>query len=305
MHDTAAADLSFPTLRGLQQDPDDTIAAIRRYVRGEAHDDARAPASAMHTVITPAECEARLAEADRLFAPWLRAEGRTAAEVGGVSAARIAVALNHMHHESRRLTMSDDTLLDNTVELIRDVIERRVPGDLIETGAWRGGMTILMRAALEAYGRADDANRCVWVADSFAGLPDADPAIDLRDAIWNHMMRAVDSLASDLDSVRASFAKVGLLDARVRFLPGWFADTLPGAPIEWLALMRLDGDWYESTRDALDALYPRLSAGGYVIVDDYGLPTGCARAVDEYRKAHGIHAPLVRVNVQAVYWQKA
>jgi hypothetical protein len=213
----------------------------------------------------------------------------------------MADALNHMHHESRRLTMCDDVLLDNVVALARGVIDQQVPGDFIETGVWRGGVTILMRAALTAFG---DRGRNVWVADSFAGLPAPDPASDLREAIWHHLMGAVSLLRSDLATVRESFARAGLLDRRVRFLPGWFADTLPDAPIERLALMRLDGDWYESTRVALDALYPRLSPGGFVIVDDYGLPTGCARAVDEYRALHRIDAPLVRVNGQAVYWCK-
>jgi hypothetical protein len=278
------------------------LALIRKYIRGEPDDGAFTGAHTPNvTPVTAAECAARLADADRVFAGWLAPLGRSAAQVAGIEPARIAVALNHMHHESRRLTMCDDALLDNVVTLAREVIERRVPGDFIEAGAWRGGVTILMRAALTVFG---DLHRTVWVADSFAGLPAPDPASDLRDAIWHHVMRAVGLLQSDLDGVRSAFARAGLLDRRVRFLPGWFADTLPAAPIERLALMRLDGDWYDSTRDALEALYPRLSPGGFVIVDDYGLPTGCARAVDEYREQHGIDAPLEWANQQAVYWRK-
>lgn len=280
------------------------LAMIRRYIGGGAVEpDGLAPSDNTRETppITAADCSARLAAADRMFADWLAPLQRTAAEVAGVEPARMADALNHMHHESRRLTMCDDVLLDNVVALARGVIDQQVPGDFIETGVWRGGVTILMRAALTAFG---DRGRNVWVADSFAGLPAPDPASDLREAIWHHLMGAVSLLRSDLATVRESFARAGLLDRRVRFLPGWFADTLPDAPIERLALMRLDGDWYESTRVALDALYPRLSPGGFVIVDDYGLPTGCARAVDEYRALHRIDAPLVRVNGQAVYWCK-
>jgi hypothetical protein len=278
------------------------LAMIRRYIGGAAdiHDLARS-AVARTGPITADDCAERLADADRVFAEWLAPLHRTAAEVTGIGPARMAHALNHMHHESRRLTMCDDVLLENVVELARLVIDERVPGDFIETGVWRGGVTILMRAALTAFGGV---GRSVWVADSFAGLPTPDPATDLRDAIWHHLMRAVGLLRSDQATVREAFARAGLLDRRVRFLPGWFADTLPDAPIERLALMRLDGDWYDSTRDALDALYPRLSPGGFVIVDDYGLPTGCARAVDEYRAVHRIDAPLTRVNTQAVYWRK-
>jgi O-methyltransferase len=278
------------------------LALIRQYIRGEAGGGYLVgEQDAAVTPISAAECAARLADADRVFAQWLAPLERSAAQVAGVDPARIAAALNHMHHESRRLTMCEDALLDNVVELARIVIEQHVPGDFIEAGAWRGGMTILMRAALTAFG---DLHRTVWVADSFAGLPAPDPASELRDAIWHHLMRAVGLLQSDLDAVRSAFARAGLLDRRVRFLPGWFADTLPDAPIERLALMRLDGDWYDSTRDALDALYPRLSPGGFAIVDDYGLPTGCARAVDEYRAQHGIGVPLTWVNAQAVYWRK-
>ena len=96
----------------------------------------------------------------------------------------------------------------------------------------------------------------------------------------------------------------GLLDAQVCFLPGWFRDTLPKAPIERLALMRLDGDWYESTRDALENLYPKLSPGGFAIIDDYGIPIGCRRAVDEYRQRHAIQEPLTWVNGATVYWRR-
>ncbi|MFL9893311.1 TylF/MycF/NovP-related O-methyltransferase [Paraburkholderia sp. RL17-381-BIF-C] len=277
-------------------------AMIRRYIGGAADlDDPAHRAPARAAPITADDCAERLAEADRVFAEWLAPRRCSAADIAGIEPSRMAHALNHMHQESRRLTMCDDVLLDNVVELARVVIDERVPGDFIETGVWRGGVTILMRAALTAFGGV---GRGVWVADSFAGLPAPDPVTDLRDAIWHHLMRAVGLLRSDLATVREAFARVGLLDRRVRFLPGWFADTLPDAPIERLALMRLDGDWYESTRVALESLYPRLSPGGFVIVDDYGLPTGCARAVDEYRSAHRIDAPLMRVNAQAVYWRK-
>ncbi|RDU96788.1 macrocin O-methyltransferase [Trinickia dinghuensis] len=206
-----------------------------------------------------------------------------------------------MHQTSKRLTLCDDAKLDNVLELTLRLHEEDIPGDLIETGVWRGGMTIWMRALLRALG---DNTRNVWVADSFSGLPAPDPTLDLRDAIWAHVMTSVQSLEASLDDVKEAFAYVGLLDERVRFLPGRFADTLPSAPISQLAMMRLDGDWYESTWDALDALYPKLVHGGYAIVDDYRLPTGCARAVDEYRSRHGIGAPLIDVDRQTVYWRK-
>ncbi len=183
--------------------------------------------------------------------------------------------------------------LNQLQQAVERILEENVPGDFIETGVLRGGACIFMRALLWAY---QDTTRTVWVADSFAGFPEhntgrgqADP-----DAEW----------AAGLDEVKAIFARYQLLDEQVRFLPGWFCDTLPEAPIEQLALLRLDGDLYVSTRDALEALYPKVSSGGYVIVDDYYAFEECRLAVREYRKAHGIKAPIQRVDPVCVYWRK-
>ena len=179
------------------------------------------------------------------------------------------------------------------------IIEDDVPGDLIETGTWRGGATILMRGILAAYGVTD---RCVWVADSFEGLPTPDgrqyPADDGVD------LSGVGILKVDVDRVRANFDRYGLLDDQVQFLEGWFRDTLPNAPIESLAVIRLDGDLYESTADTLAALYPKLSPGGFVIVDDYGAFEPCCRAVDDYRAAHGIDDPIEEVDWTGVCWRR-
>jgi len=108
-----------------------------------------------------------------------------------------------------------------------------------------------------------------------------------------------------LEEVKANFERYGLLDEQVQFLPGWFRDTLPRAPVEQLALLRLDGDMYESTMVALEALYPKLSAGGFLVVDDYGAIPACRQAVEDYRAVHGIEEPLERVDWTAVYWRRA
>ena len=195
-------------------------------------------------------------------------------------------------------TMLGLNRLDHLEGCIEDVVRRGIPGDLIETGVWRGGATILMRAALEAFG---DGERAVWVADSFRGLPKPDPKQkdDVKDAYWRKPV-----LAASLQDVKANFAKYGLLDDRVRFLPGWFRDTLPKAPIDKLAVLRLDGDLYESTMDALEALYPKLSVGGHCIVDDYSIVPGCKRAVDEYRAREGITEEILVVDWGCVYWKR-
>jgi hypothetical protein len=188
--------------------------------------------------------------------------------------------------------------LDNLQYCVEDVLRHAVPGDLIETGVWRGGATIFMRAILKAH---DVRDRTVWVADSFAGLPPPSDAYPADAAMPFHIYP---ELAIPLAAVKSHFARYDLLDGQVQFLEGWFSETLPGSPIERLAVLRLDGDMYESTMDALVSLYPRLSVGGYVIVDDYGAVPACKLATHDFRDRHGIADPLADVDWTAVYWQK-
>jgi O-methyltransferase len=190
--------------------------------------------------------------------------------------------------------------LDNLQVCVEDVLQRGVPGDLIETGVWRGGATIFMRAILQAYG---DRERRVWVADSFRGLPSPNSQKYPWDAGDVH--HQMPELAVSLEDVQANFQLYGLLDEQVHFLKGWFRDTLPSAPIGRLAILRLDGDMYESTMDALVHLYPKLSVGGYVIVDDYGYIESCRRAVRDYRDAHGITDEIHPVDWTGVWWQRS
>ena len=190
--------------------------------------------------------------------------------------------------------------LDNIEFCVGDVLRRGVPGDLMETGVWRGGAVIFMRAVLKEHG---DTSRTVWVADSFQGLPkvaDQRHTDDIEDALWT-----AGELAISLDQVKDNFRRYGFLDEQVRFLPGWFQDTLPKAPVERLAVLRLDGDMYESTMVALEALYPKLSVGGYLIVDDYHAVRGCRRAVDDFRARHGITDEMQRVDWSCVYWRRS
>lgn len=194
-------------------------------------------------------------------------------------------------------TMVGMKRLDNLQSCIEDVLRNGVPGDLIETGVWRGGSTIFMRGVLKAYGVTD---RCVWVADSFEGLPPPDPANYPSDKGDIH--HTIDFLRVTLDEVRANFARYSLLDEQVRFLKGWFKDTLPGAPIERLAVLRLDGDMYESTMDALTSLYPKLQPGGYIIIDDYVLE-GCREAVADFRSANGISERIIDIDGVGAFWQ--
>ena len=238
--------------------------------------------------------------------------------------------------------------LDNIRHCFEDVLAKKVPGDFAETGSYRGGGTIFMRALLKAWGVTD---RRVFVCDAFVPME-----ADLPPRMFFPLLRAIASVpgksnrrwlykilermpqkhrafplcenpshdwietvfwtlrhpetigVGDTTSrahVESRFARYGLLDEQVVILEGFFADTLPNAPIEKLAVLRLDGDTYESTRDAIQLLYPKLSAGGYCIVDDYHAFDDCKRAIEEYRQQHGIQEPIQEIDNMGVFWQKA
>ena len=190
--------------------------------------------------------------------------------------------------------------LDNIQECVTTVLKEGVPGDLVETGVWRGGASIFMRAVLAAYG---DTTRKVWCADSFRGLPSPDLAKYPADEVAEWHKRP--ELAVPLDAVKQNFARYGMLDAQVEFLEGWFKDTLPSAPIDRCAVIRLDGDMYESTMDALRSLYGKLSPGGFLIIDDFGIPEDtCRRAIHDFRQAHCIQEPIVDIDGRGAYWRR-
>jgi O-methyltransferase len=216
-----------------------------------------------------------------------------------------AAFIDHYFSNPRPFTCVPVERLDHLEACLRRVVAEEIPGDVVEAGVWRGGVTMLMRAVLREL-QAND--RTVWVADSFAGLPrpDADRFPKEAFAYDTPVMQQIRQLAVPLGEVAAGFRTLGLLDDCVRFLPGWFADTLPAAPIDRLALLRIDADFYQSTWDALHALYDRLSPGGFVIIDDYGEAswTDCQAAVDQFREARGIAEPLEPVDPYCWFWRK-
>jgi O-methyltransferase len=195
-------------------------------------------------------------------------------------------------------TMVGRERLANVRRCVETVLADRVPGDVIEAGCWRGGVGILMRGILQAYGASE---RSVWLADSFRGVPA--PSTDAYPADAGDLNYTAEQLAVSLEDVRANFRRFGLLDGKVRFLEGWFKDTLPEVRDRRWAVVRLDGDLYESTMDGLTNLYPRLAVGGYLIVDDFGFPN-CRAAVEDYRRAEGITEPIERVDWTGVYWRR-
>lgn len=200
------------------------------------------------------------------------------------------------------LTMCGLKKLDSVQFCVESCLKEHIPGDMIECGVWRGGVSIFMRAILAAHAVTD---RTVWVADSFQGLPT--PPVDSQDAVMHAYPPLIeaDHYAVNQDTVMANFRRYGLLDEQVKFIPGWFSDSLPHAAVEQIAVLRVDGDYYDSTMDILNNLYPKLVTGGYIILDDWGLPIcGERQAVLEYRESHGITDPIIEVDWQSAYWRK-
>lgn len=196
-------------------------------------------------------------------------------------------------------TMVGVRRLENVRELAQRALDEGIPGDFIETGVWRGGCCILMRGVLAANGIRD---RKVYVADSFAGLPAPNSQAYPSDEGLNlHLLK---ELAVPLDEVKSNFARYGLLDDQVVFVKGLFSDTLPSLNAGPFSLMRLDGDLYESTYVALEALYPKLSQGGFVILDDVNFIPPCRQAVMDYRSREGITSTMHEVDWSASWWQK-
>lgn len=196
------------------------------------------------------------------------------------------------------LTMAGLVRLDDLQECVETVVADGIVGDLIETGVWRGGSSLLMRATLDALG---DTTRTVFLADSFQGLPAPDaegfPEDEGLDLSRN------DFLAAPLDEVRANFERLLGGTEGVEFVAGFFDETLPTLAGGRWSLLRLDGDTYESTWIALDSLYPGLADGGFVIVDDYAVPA-CRQAVTDYRERHGIAADIVPVDDVCSRWRR-
>jgi O-methyltransferase len=207
------------------------------------------------------------------------------------------------HIEGRVWPLTGETMvglarLEHLQTCIEQIVRSGVPGDLIETGTWRGGASIFMRGVLRALEVLD---RRVWVADSFRGLPTPDGRY-VADASDEHHRHS--ELAVALEDVQENFRRYGLLDDQVRFLEGWFKETLPTvSDVSW-SLLRLDGDMYASTMDALENLYPQLSPGGYVVVDD-GALAPCRQAVDDFRARNAIDDPIEWIDWTGFFWRRS
>ncbi len=198
------------------------------------------------------------------------------------------------------LSMVGAARMRNFRVLTEQVIASNIPGDIVETGVWRGGASILARAVLGAYGVRD---RRVILADSFEGLPP--PDTDHYPADEGSIFHEYRELAVSEDEVRSNFEKFRLLDDQVVMLKGWFKDTIPFFPSNQIAVLRLDGDLYESTIIPLAHLFDKVSPGGWIIVDDYECVAACKLAVQDFLSERGLTPEIQQIDGVGVFFEKA
>lgn len=201
----------------------------------------------------------------------------------------------------RPYTMTSDERLNAIVEAVRYVERRRLPGDVVECGVWRGGSTMAM--ALELL-RLGSTARTLYLFDTFEGMPapDDESDIDATGALASALL-AADPDGSGKVVARASIAEVttnlvgtGYPTERTVYVKGLVEDTIPARAPEQIAILRLDTDWYASTAHELKHLVPRVVPGGVLVIDDYGHWQGARKAVDEYLDGPGRHLLLNRID---------
>jgi predicted O-methyltransferase YrrM len=207
-----------------------------------------------------------------------------------------------LYHACKHATMTSADRLYALYKAVRYIVQSRIPGDLVECGVWRGGSVMMMALTLQQLG---ETTRNIHCFDTFEGMPPPGD-VDIHHetgvraaAILSRQERRDDSLywaIAPLDAVQRNVAATGYPADQVIYRKGKVEETLPGqAPLE-IALLRLDTDWYASTRHELETLYPRLARGGVLIIDDYGFWRGARQATDEYLARSGVSILLNRID---------
>jgi O-methyltransferase len=215
-------------------------------------------------------------------------------------------------------TMLSGPRLINAYDAMETIEREGIDGAVVECGVWAGGSIGLMACVSKRHGNR---GRVFHLFDSFEGLPqpsteDVDvvngfreqhPGLAPDDGDKSDALVAIGACAAPLDEVRHLFFDVLAIDSQqVVIHKGWFQETVPpaSASIGPVSLLRLDGDWYESTKTCLEGLYDNVVKGGFVIIDDYGHFVGCRKAVDEFLESRALDVQLVDIDGEGVYLRK-
>jgi hypothetical protein len=197
--------------------------------------------------------------------------------------ADMGMAFVAKYRECQPFTMTSVERLYALAESVQFVVNAEIPGDFVECGVWKGGSALMIARSLSDAG--GDQNRRIWLYDTFKGMSEPTHR-DGRSAHerWTQQARGTynEWCFSPLDEVQAVLARSSFSPNLLRFVTGKVEDTIPNEVPDAIAVLRLDTDWYESTRHELVHLWPRLSPGGILLIDDYGHWEGARRAVDEF-----------------------
>lgn len=202
----------------------------------------------------------------------------------------------------RPYTMTSNERLYGLIEAVKYIIENKIEGDIVECGVWKGGSMMAIAETLKQLG---DTNRQLFLYDTFAGMtaPTEEDVDQLnRDAnsqLKDDIDKKTESIVwaySGLEEVKANIKKIQYPYVNIHFIEGDILQTIPAQLPGKIALLRLDTDWYESTKHEMIHLYPLLQKSGVLIIDDYGFWKGSRKAVDEYLEANKISIPLNRMD---------
>jgi O-methyltransferase len=221
---------------------------------------------------------------------------------------RLAATVHHdlepafldIYAQCQAFTMTSIERMYALYQGIQYVVKRDIPGDFVECGVWKGGSAMLMAKTLIQLERSD---RTIYLYDTYAGMAEPgeyDVSITGKraDKLWAQSQRdgANGWCYESLPHVRQNLLRTAYPEDRLQFVRGPVEETIPGVMPERIALLRLDTDWYESTRHELTHLYPRLTTGGILLIDDYGHWQGARQAVDEYFRDHASPLMLSRID---------
>lgn len=203
--------------------------------------------------------------------------------------------------EVKRYTLTSHARIASLVDAVDYLVDQGIEGDFVECGVWKGGSVMTAALALKRRGATD---RDLYLFDTFTGMPEPGEADEPSPydgysphRLWRMLNRSGKEWAgASVETVRANLERTGYPPERFHLVQGMVEDTLPESAPERIAILRLDTDWYSSTKHELETLYPRLGEGGVLIVDDWGHHAGARRAVEEYFAEHGAMPLLNRID---------
>jgi O-methyltransferase len=213
----------------------------------------------------------------------------------------IAKSVVETYKHVKTYTMTSPERIYSLCEAVKYIHEKSIEGDIVECGVWKGGS---MMAVAETLLRMSDSSRHLYLFDTFEGMnPPTDKDVDFSGVAAERLLENSDKdndesvwCRASLDVVKEALGRTGYPSEKMHFVKGMVEETIPINAPDKIALLRLDTDWYESTRHELEHLFPRLAKGGVLIIDDYGHWQGARKAVDEYLEINGIKMLLNRVD---------